>query len=528
MADPAARSRKLAQVQPRLWGGAISEEESRAGLQSRLNAYSKLMFWSFLALLVFLSVSYRIYDIRARYMDVVFGGSAVMLAVMAFIWRALLYRKELSVESLYRIDVLYAVATGASFGASAALQYDLRPAAYTSLIFAGYNVFTRALFVPSTPLRTAVVSSITFVPILASGVYLGLTTVQDLPAVTYIGGGVLVCTVAVLVAANGSRIIYGLRQKVSEAMQLGQYTLGHKIGAGGNGSVYHARHALLRRPTAIKLLNPDRLGADDLERFEREVQTMSRLTHPNTVTVFDYGPSAEGVFYYAMEYLAGIDLEQLVRKHQAQPAARVIHILEQICGALHEAHHAGLIHRDIKPANIILCVRGEMPDVAKLVDFGLVRDMRREMGVSQDIILGTPTYMAPEQALGAVMDHRADLYALGAVGYFLLTGRRVFEAATNTAMLVQHVTGTPAPPSTVTANPIPPALEAVILRCLEKDPEARFASARALAEALPASGWDPVEAGRWWSDFKLAPSVPAPSSDAPTTTIKIDLENRTG
>ena len=514
-------------VHRRLGELGATEEESRAALRLRLNAYSKLMFWSFVALLVFLAASYRLYNIAPRYTDIVFGGSTVMLAIMAFIWRALLHRKELSLANLYRIDYLYAATIGSSFGASAALQYDLPPAAYTSLIFATLNVFTRALFVPSTATRTALVSSITFVPILAAGVFLGLTTHQDLPAPAYIGGGALVCTVAVLVAANGSRIIYGLRREVTEARQLGMYTRGRRIGVGGNGSVYHASHALLRRPTAIKLLNPDRLGPDALDRFEREVQTMSRLTHPNTVTVFDYGPTEDGSFYYAMEYLAGIDLEQLVRKHHAQPAARVVHILTQVCGALQEAHDAGLIHRDIKPANIILCERGGVPDVAKLVDFGLVRDLARDAGVSTQIILGTPTYMAPEQALGTGMDHRADLYALGAVGYFLLTGQIVFAGKTNTEMLVQHVTSTPTPPSQVTDNPIPPALEAVILRCLAKEPGDRHATAgdlaRALAAAVP-TPWDLAEATAWWRAFAVDQREPEPSVSP--TLVTIDLAHR--
>ena len=522
----AASSRRLAQVHPRLWSSGGTDEESRAGLQSRLNAYSKLMFWSYVALLVFLSASYRIYDITPTYMDLVFGGSAVMLGVMAFVWRALLYRKELSVPSLHRIDIAYAIAIGASFGASAALQFDLQPAAYTSLIFASFTVFTRALFVPSTATRTVVVSTITFAPILAAGVYLGLTTKQDLPPGMYIGGGALICTVAVLVAANGSRIIYGLRQKVDEARQLGQYTRGRRIGIGGNGSVYHASHALLRRPTAIKLLNRDRLGPDALARFEREVQTMSLLTHPNTVTVFDYGPTEDGSFYYAMEYLAGVDLEQLVRKHQAQPAARVVHILTQVCGALQEAHDAGLIHRDIKPANIILCERGGVPDVAKVVDFGLVRDLSQDSGVSTQIILGTPTFMAPEQALGTGMDHRADLYALGAVGYYLLTGKVVFAGKSNADVLVQHATKPPMPPSQATANPIPPALEAVILRCLAKAPAERHASARELAQALTAAlerPWDLDEASRWWREFAVTEPEPSTSLTLPVT---IDLEHR--
>jgi serine/threonine protein kinase len=452
----------------------------------------------------------------------------VMLAIMAFIWRALLYRKDLSVDALYRIDYMYAGTIGASFAASAALQYDLRPAAYTSLIFASFTVFTRALFVPSTGKRTAVVGSITFAPIVAAGVFLAYQWPQDLPRAAYVGGGVLICSVAVLIAANGSRIIYGLRAQVKEAMQLGQYTRARKIGAGGNGSVYHASHALLRRPTAIKLLNPDRIGADDLERFEREVQAMSLLTHPNTVTVFDYGPKADGGFYYAMEYLPGIDLEQLVRKHRPQPAGRVVHILSQICGALQEAHDAGLIHRDVKPANIILCQRGGVPDVAKLVDFGLVRDTSADAGVSTQIILGTPTYMAPEQALGTGMDHRADLYALGAVGYYLLTGGPVFPAKTNTAMLVQHVTSTPLPPSQAGTNHVPPGLDAVILKCLAKDPADRYPSARALAAALePLRDWSLDEAGQWWRDFAAIVETETPSSESPTLPITIDLENRT-
>ncbi len=528
--DAASSSRLLAQAQ-RPWG-VPSEEESRDSLQTRLNAYSKLMFWSFVALLLFLGADYQIYDIKPKNQNVVFGGSAVMLALMAFIWRALLFRKPMSIVSLYRIDILYAIAVGGSFGASAALQFDLPPAAYTSLIFAGYAVFTRALFVPSSAKRTAVVSSITFVPVVLAGVYLGFTTHQDLPPIPYVGGGILLCSVAVLIATNGSAIIYGLRRQVSQAKQLGVYTLGQKIGEGGMGSVYRAHHALLRREAAIKRLLPDRVGVENLDRFEREVQHMSRLTHPNTVAVFDYGRTPDGVFYYAMEYLGGIDLEHLVKLHGPQPAGRVRHIMAQVCGALQEAHLAGLIHRDIKPANIILCERGGVPDFAKVVDFGLVKEIARDSAASTQVILGTPAYVAPE----AVTDPdritaSVDLYALGAVGYYLLTGQRVFDGKTSIEMCIQHVTQAATPPSKVTTNRVPPELEAVIMKCLSKDPEARYPSAAALAAALgpqlgavaPAPDWSLEDAARWWRGFRA--TEPAPTT-TPTVTMTVDLEQR--
>ena len=338
--------------------------------------------------------------------------------------------------------------------------------------------------------------------------------------------------VAVLLAAAGSRIIYGLRRQVSAAEQLGQYTLDRKIGEGGMGAVYLAHHVLLRRPTAIKLLLPDRNRADSLERFEREVQLMSQLTHPNTVAVFDYGRSFDGVFYYAMEYLGGgVDLEHLVERYGPQPAGRVAGILIQVCGALQEAHDRGLIHRDIKPANILLCERGAMPDVAKVVDFGLVKEFTTETGASTQVILGTPAYIAPE----AVTDPNSigpavDLYALGAVGYFLLTGRRMFEGKTAVDVCIQHVTTIPRRPSEVAAIHVPPELEAVIMRCVAKQPGDRHASAAALAVALAecprGTDWNEEEARAWWRAFAIQEAATASTSSTPTRTMAIDLAGR--
>ncbi len=227
---------------------------------------------------------------------------------------------------------------------------------------------------------------------------------------------------AVAVSAVTSRVLFGLRAEIADTRRLGQYTLEEKIGEGGMGVVYRAHHAMLRRPTAIKLLPLAKAGAENLLRFEREVQLTASLTHPNTVAVFDYGRTVEGVFYYAMEYLDGINLDQLVRADGPQPPGRVVRILQQASGALAEAHQIGLVHRDIKPANIILCERGGVPDVVKVVDFGLVKRVRTDddamtMAVTtEQTLLGTPLYMSPESISGTgEVGAPSDLYALGAV-----------------------------------------------------------------------------------------------------------------
>ncbi|MBX3160963.1 MAG: serine/threonine protein kinase [Deltaproteobacteria bacterium] len=528
--DPGRSPRLLAQRAARDQGIVRSPDEARAYLQDRLAIFSKLLFWSFAALLVFLFAMYRRYPtVRPHDQDIVYVTGAVSLCLLAVIWRLLLVRRELTIDQLYGLDLFITVGSGATFGIVAVIASDLRASAYTCLIYEVFVVFTRALLVPGSARRTAVVSSIAFLPLVIGAVILAVGDETDMPGPAFVGGALLLESVAVLLAATGSRIIYGLRQKVTEAMQLGQYTLDRKIGEGGMGAVYHARHALLRRPTAVKLLLPDRVGPENLDRFEREVQHMSQLTHPNTVAVFDYGRS-DGVLYYAMEYLGGIDLELLVKKYGPQPPGRTVHILVQVCGALQEAHDAGLIHRDIKPANIILCERGGMPDVAKVVDFGLVKEITRDASASTQIILGTPHYIAPE----AVTDPDAigpavDLYALGAVGYYLLTGQRVFEGKTHVDVCLQHVTQAPTPPSQRGAR-VAPELEAIIMRCLAKQPGARFASARELADALAAVGktpdWDRTASAQWWRDFASATEKARTATDAPTRTITVDVAQR--
>jgi serine/threonine-protein kinase len=305
-------------------------------------------------------------------------------------------------------------------------------------------------------------------------------------------------------ALSAATIIRQLRGQVRAAHHLGQYTLIRKLGEGGMGMVWEARHALLRRPTAIKLLRPDHVGAEAISRFEREVQLTSQLTHPNTVAIYDYGTTADGLFYYVMEYLDGLDLQRLVDFDGPQPAARVVHILKQVASALAEAHAHGLVHRDIKPANIVLCERGGMHDVAKVVDFGLVKGAKQtDVSLSHDqLVMGTPLFLAPEAITDpGHLDGRSDLYAVGALAYFLLTDQTVFEGKSLVEICSHHMYTTPKPPSERLGKPIPPALEAIVLRCLAKAPADRYPSAGALLEALTECGvphWTEKEAQIAW------------------------------
>ena len=474
---------------------------------------------------------YSIYTgVAPHHRNVVYAGSCVGLSAMAFIWRALLAtRKELSLTTLHRIDLAYSAGIGAAFGASAYLQSDLPAAAYMSLLYSAFAVFARALIVPSSARRTAVASSLTFLPMTASALVLAIGTTQEMPGPAYFTGYLLLSIVSIVLSTVGSYIIYDLRRKVTVAQQLmlGQYKLDRRIGEGGMGVVYHARHILLRRPTAMKLLL--HAGADNIERFEREVQLTSQLTHPNTVVVFDYGRSLDGVFYYAMEYLGGgVDLQKLVQRSGPQPSGRVAKILVQVCGALQEAHDRGLVHRDIKPGNIILCERGGMPDVAKVVDFGLVKEIAADAGVSTQVILGTAAYLAPEALTDPKTGPAVDLYALGCTGYYLLTGKTVFEAKTAIDICVLHATATPVPPSQHVPS-IAPALETAIMMCLAKRPGDRPASAAELAVMLrtvPAADWDVALAKAWWRDRRAAEDEATAASAMETMTITVDLGQR--
>lgn len=337
------------------------------------------------------------------------------------------------------------------------------------------------------------------------------------------------------------------RRRVTEAelkaRQLGQYKLSEKIGEGGMGIVYKAHHSLLRRETALKLLPPDKADAASLERFEREVQLTCRLTHPNTIQVYDYGHTPDGIFYYAMEYLDGLNLHELVHRYGAQPEERVAHILKQICDSLAEAHALGLIHRDIKPANVFLTERGGVPDSVKVLDFGLVKHLTsapdavklREVA-GEDGIVGTPNFIAPEAIRDPNhCDARSDLYSVGVLGYFLLTGREIFGGQTIAELCRKHLDEIPVPPSQRLGQPLDGEFEALLLRCLEKNPAARPASAQEFAQQLGNCAitrrWTPERRAAWWNAHrKSLAGVQKPKplgSSHIDKTVKIEFADRT-
>ena len=302
------------------------------------------------------------------------------------------------------------------------------------------------------------------------------------------------------------RLQESARKAAMKAKQLGQYALDEEIGSGGFGTVFRGHHALMRRPVAVKLLDPLLANEHSIARFEREVQLTCGLTHPNTIALYDYGRTPDGLFYYAMEYLEGVALDKLVQDFGRQPEGRVVHILRQVCGSLAEAHRQGLVHRDIKPANIYLTQRGGIPDFVKVLDFGLVkaRNLEGQMELTgTTATLGTPLYMSPEAVEHPDrVDARSDLYSLGCVGYYLLTGETVFAGLSVGEVLMQQVRSVPEKPSVRLREPVSADLEDLLMSCLAKKPEGRPASAEALDAALAkcaaAGAWDREHAGEWW------------------------------
>jgi serine/threonine-protein kinase len=315
------------------------------------------------------------------------------------------------------------------------------------------------------------------------------------------------------VAVVISHVVTRLGQQVGRAREMGSYRLGELLGRGGMGEVYTATHRMLARPAAIKLIRPETFGAGDGEaaqlaavRFRREAEAAANLRSPHTVELYDFGVTDDQTLYFVMELLDGLDLESLVREHGPVPAGRAIHILRQACESLEEAHARGLVHRDIKPANIHLGRLGLRHDFVKVLDFGLVKSMagasdEHSLATVAGMVMGTPAYMAPEMAFGEAVDGRADIYALGCVAYYLLTGKLVFEADNSLQQVAKHLQNEPVPPSRRAAVDVPPALERLVLACLAKRPEDRPQSAAELARSLAAvdvEPWSEAQAVEWW------------------------------
>ncbi len=408
------------------------------------------------------------------------------------------------------------------------------------LVGSAAMILVRAALIPSSPRRTILYTLMVGVPILATPTFLvpapdGGFTVRPLDsgAFPWMPAALLMVWAIILVtSAVTSHVIYGLRLAVREARKLGQYVIEKKIGEGGMGEVYRARHGMMRRPTALKLLRADQARESDLVRFEREVQLTARLTHPNTITIFDYGRTDDGVFYYAMELLDGANLERIVEISGPQPEGRVVRILMQALAALAEAHSIGLIHRDIKPANIMLCRQGGEHDVVKVLDFGLVKELSVEGDTSvtvQSTLIGTPQYMAPESIRDpASTDARTDLYSLGAVAYFLLAGSPLFYGKTIVEVCSQHLHQEPDKLATRGVT-VSPALEATVRACLEKKPENRPGSAAELRRRLAASGvapWNDDKARDWWNEHRRSFQGDAAPSIGRDRTVGIDAHTR--
>jgi hypothetical protein len=399
-------------------------------------------------------------------------------------------------------------------------------------------VMVRAALIPSAALRTLVITTVAAAPGFIVGGIVPLSSHTSRAGVGDVLDIGIWWIIQVAVATLTSRIIYGLRQRVRQAEELGQYRLEEKIGQGGVGVVYRANHVLLRRPTAVKLLAPDQVGEESLARFAREVRVTARLSHPNVVTVYDYGRTPEGTFYYAMELLEGIDLGQLVRTSGPLPPSRVRHVLSQAGEALAAAHAVGLIHRDVKPGNIMLCPAPDRHESVKLLDFGLVLELQdatrpldgtfepaaADPGETADVVdpertrtgvrslLGTPLFMSPESiARPTEVGPASDLYSLAAVAYFLLTGSPVFSGVTVGEICEHHLHTQPVRPSLKMGSAMPAALEDLLMRCLAKRPEQRVASAAHFVRELSAvpdrDAWTAQDARRWWA-ARVAARVP--------------------
>jgi eukaryotic-like serine/threonine-protein kinase len=504
----------------RLGSVPVNSQQELRFVQERLALSGQIIFCISTMFLVMTSAI----DQWRGTMRMTLNGRAFHLAATLLalgLWRLCRTRRALSARTLANLDRGATLCICACYAAMG--HFVPQPwGTYTSLLAIGHVTIGRAVIVPSTPWRTLWLALGNFAGISVSGAWLAASPALHASLGTSLHGladAVLWSFAGTALASVTSKVIYGLHETASLARQLGQYTLEQKIGSGSMGEIFRARHAMLRRPTAIKLMS-DGGSEQALRRFEKEVQLTARLTHPNTICIYDYGRTPEGRFYYAMELLDGMTLEQLVLQAGPQPAARVIHILLQICGALREAHGVGLIHRDIKPANVYLCSRGGSFDVVKVLDFGLVREFKNPTNVtlsSVDAIAGTPLYLSPEAIVTpAQVDGRADIYALGAVGYFLLCGQPPFAGRTLAELCGHHLHSAPVAPSLRLGTPVPEDLERVVLGCLAKDAAARPQTASALAEqlrgCLDAGSWSEEQAEHWW---RAAPRPPEPSAALP-------------
>jgi len=494
-------------------GGFNLPSELLEKARSRLSFLTFLFFW-FCVIAIGVEASLGSESTRILYAVYLINGvtSAVLFAISRN--RRFGHSLVLHLGLSYEVMMCLVVSVGflwANYLTTGALS----EVAWTSILIVMFP-----LIIPSPPRRTLVTALAA-----AATIPLGLLilrqagVVEPQPAL-YVTLSVTPA-LCVVVAVAGSRVVYGLNVDVATARQMGSYQLVRLLGKGGMGEVWLAKHNMLARPAAIKLIRPEILGAKDadsaqvtLRRFEREAQATASLHSPHSIGLFDFGTASDGSFFYVMELLEGLALDSLVEQHGPLNSSRVIYLLRQVCHSLEDAHQSGLTHRDIKPANIYVCKMGQERDFVKVLDFGLVHeDGARGAGgtmlTREDVTPGTPAFMAPEMAMGEKeLDGRTDLYALGCVGYWLLTGKLVFEGETAMQMALHHLQSTPVPPSKRTEIDIPADLESVILQCLEKNRSNRPRSAaeldRILKQCEPDAPWNQDRARTWWDLYQPA------------------------
>lgn len=495
--------------------GSGQTGEAESLLRSRLRSAALLLFAGFAAFFVW--HTFRIeFDSQMRV--IVYATHLISTLILGTIGLSLCTRCPMTTRQLRWVEFV-------TFGVPVAffllLQYDkyvewagkfgTLPDLWACWLL---MIFTYALFIPNTWQRAAaVIGWMAVAPIAGTiGTALihagsGALLINDARVLVEMS---MIMILVFVAAVLGVRTINSLRDEVLRARQLGQYKLKRLIGSGGMGDVYLAEHLLMKRPCAIKVIRPEKAGDPKvLARFEREVQATAKLSHWNSIDIFDYGRADDGTFYYVMEYLPGMNLSELVRRYGPMPPSRALHLIRQACEALQEAHEVGLVHRDIKPANIFAADRGGLFDVAKLLDFGLAKplaDMDAAQLTQEGSITGSPLFMSPEQAIGdRDPDARSDVYAIGGVLYFLLTGRTPFEDENPMKVLIAHAHEPPPPPSQHNAD-VPDDVELVIMRCLHKNPDDRYQSAADLSAALEdcsAYGrWTRESARTWWQEHE--------------------------
>ncbi len=490
--------------------------------RGRLRLLAGFFFCAFLFdVLVFVSVMAVTRSLpRESFRTIPIQVAALVAAVMsAAVWWAA-KSPRISASRIHAVGLVYEVVVCSIAATSTYLQYYHDTGLVPLLTWVPAIVIMFPLIMPGPPRR-----------MLAAAIISGATGplalfLLDMTGRVEAGDGyvpsVVSSTFAVIFAYMGARVIYSLGREVARARALGSYQLEVRLGEGGMGEVWRATHRLLARPAAIKLIRPSLVGSastgvsdEARRRFEREAQVIASLRSPHTVDLFDFGVADDGSFYYAMELLDGLDADVLVRRFGPVPAERAVHLLRQVCHSLSEAESRGLVHRDIKPSNVFVCRYGEDHDFVKVLDFGIVKSRHDAAGLGpaltrETVIHGTPAFMAPEQALGGdSIDGRADIYAVGCVAYWLLTGQLVFTADTPSALLLQHIQAVPTPPSARAELPIPSSLDAIVLACLAKSPADRPRSAKELSSRLAgvegAGVWTEDRCREWWEKHQPAP-----------------------